>query len=72
MMLEEQDIPMEVLRLPHGGLNFSRGKIGKEEEEDNTKEFEEGNNFDRTHSNKVNTTLGPKRALKALRDQKRA
>jgi hypothetical protein len=50
-MLEEQDIPTVVLRLPHGGLNLSRGKIGKEEEEDDMEEFEEGNNSDRTRPN---------------------
>jgi hypothetical protein len=66
-MLEEEDIPRGVLRLLHGGLNLSRGQIGKEEE-DNTKESEEDNNSDGTHPNKVNTVPGPKE----LRNQKQA
>jgi hypothetical protein len=69
-MPEEQDIPTGVLRFPHGGLNLTKGLMGKEKEEDNTEEFEEDNNSDGTCPHKMNTTPGPKRALKALRAQK--
>jgi hypothetical protein len=71
-MLEEQDIPTGVLRFPHRGLNLTKGPIMKEEEDDNTKESEKGNDSDGTCPHKVNTALGPKRALKVLREQKRA
>jgi hypothetical protein len=71
-MLEEPDIPTRVLRFPHGGLNFTKVIVGKEEEEDNTEESEEDNDSNRTHPHKVNTAPGPKRALKTMRVQKRA
>jgi hypothetical protein len=71
-MLEEQDISMEVLRFLHRGLNLSKGPLGKEEEENDTKESEEDNDSDGTRSTKVNIAPGPKRALKALHDQKQA
>jgi hypothetical protein len=71
-MLEEQDIPMGVLKFPHGGLNLSKGLMGKEKEEDNTEDSEEDNDSDGTRLHNVNTALGPKRALKALRVQKQA
>jgi hypothetical protein len=67
IMLKEHDIPTGVLRFPYGGLNLTKGLMGKEEEEDNMEESEEDNDSDRTHLHKVNTTPGPKRALKALR-----
>jgi hypothetical protein len=54
-----------VLRFPNGGLNVSRGQIGKEEEGDD-------DNFNGTRPNKVNIVLGPKMALKALRERKQA
>jgi hypothetical protein len=63
---EEPDIPTGVLRFPHGGLNFTKVIVGKEEEEDNTEESKEDNDSDGTHPHKVNTVLGPKRALKML------
>jgi hypothetical protein len=66
---------MGVLRFLHGGLNLSKGPIGKEKEEDesdDTEESEEDNDSDGTHPTKVNITPGPKRALKALCNQKRA
>jgi hypothetical protein len=69
-MPEEQDIPTGVLRFPHGGLNLTKGLMGKEEEEEDTEEFEEDNDSDGTHPHKVNIVLGPKRALKALCIQK--
>jgi hypothetical protein len=71
-MPEEPDIPTGVVRFPNGGLNFTKVIVGKEKEEDNTKESEEDNHSDGTRPHKVNTTLGPKRALKMLRIQKRA
>jgi hypothetical protein len=71
-MPEEPDIPTGVLRFPNGGLNFTKVIVGKEEEEDNTKESEEDNDSNGTRSHKVNTTPGPKRALKTLCVQKRA
>jgi hypothetical protein len=69
-MPEEPDIPTGVLRFPHGGLNLTKVIVGKEEEEDNTWDFEEDNDSDGTRLHKVNTAPGPKRALKALRVQK--
>jgi hypothetical protein len=71
-MPEEPDIPTGVLRFPNGGLNFIKVIVGKEEEEDNTEESEEDNDSDGTRPHKVNTALGPKRALKTLHVQKRA
>ena len=71
-MPEEPDIPIRVLRFPKGGLNFTKVIVGKEEEEDNTKESKEDNDSDGTHPHKVNTTPRPKRALKMLHVQKRA
>jgi hypothetical protein len=71
-MPKEQDIPTGVLKFPHGGLNISKGPFSKEEEEDDTEESEEDNDSDGTHPTKVNITPGPKRALKALCNQKRA
>jgi hypothetical protein len=71
-MPEEPDIPTRVLKFPHGGLNFTKVIVGKEEEEDNTEESEEDNDSDGTHPHKVNTTPGPKKAPKTLRAQKRA
>jgi hypothetical protein len=71
-MPKEPDIPTRVLRFPHKGLNLTKGLVDKEEEEDNTEEFEEDNDFDGTHPHKVNTVPGPKRALKALHVQKQA
>jgi hypothetical protein len=71
-MPEEQDIPMGMLGFFHGGLNLSKGPIGKVEEEDDTEESEEDNDSNGTRATKVNTTPGPKRALKALRDKKQA
>ena len=71
-MPKEPDIPTGVLRFPKGSLNFTKVIVGKEEEEDNTKEFEEDNDSDGIHPHKVNTTPRPKRALKTLRVQKRA
>jgi hypothetical protein len=61
MMPKEQDIPTEVLRFPHGGLNISKGLIGKVEEEDDTEETEEDNDSNGTRPTKVNTAPGPKR-----------
>jgi hypothetical protein len=66
IMPKEQDIPRRMLRFPNGGLILSRGQIRKEEEENNTKKFEEDNDFDGTCLIKVNTVLMPKKALKAL------
>jgi hypothetical protein len=66
-MSEEQDIPMEVLWFPYGGLNLTKGLMGKEEEEDDTEESEEDNDSNGTCSHKLNIVPGPKRALKALR-----
>jgi hypothetical protein len=71
-MPEEQNIPTRVLRFPHRGLNFTKVIVGKEEEEDNTEESEEDNDSDGTRFHKLNTTPGPKRALKTLHVQKRA
>jgi hypothetical protein len=71
-MPEEPDIPTGVLRFPNGGLNSTKVIVGKEEEEDNTKESEEDNDSDGIHPHKVNIAQGPKRALKTLRVQKQA
>ena len=71
-MLKEQDIPTGVLRFLHRGLNLSKGLLSKEEEENDTKESGEDNDFDGTRLTKVNIVPGPKKALKALRDQKQA
>jgi hypothetical protein len=60
---------MGVLRFLHGGLNLSKGPIGKEKEEDesdDTEESEEDNDSNETHPTKVNTAPGPKKALKEL------
>jgi hypothetical protein len=69
---KQPDIPTGVLKFPHGRLNLTNVIVGKEEEKDNTEESEEDNDSDGTRPNKVNTAPGPKRALKALRIQKRA
>jgi hypothetical protein len=71
-MPEEPDIPTGVLRFPYGGLNLTKGLVGKEEEEDNTEESDENNDSNGTRLHKVNTAPGPKKALKALHVQKRA
>jgi hypothetical protein len=71
-MPTEQGIPTTVLRFPQGGLNLTKEPIGKEEEEANTEESEEDKDSNGTCPHKVNTALGPKRAPKALHDQKRA
>jgi hypothetical protein len=46
--------------------------VGNQQEEHNTEESVEYNDSDGTRPHKVNTALGPKRALKTLRVQKRA
>jgi hypothetical protein len=71
-MPEEQDIATRVLRFPHGGLNLTKGPTRKEKEKDDTEESKDDNDCDGTHPHKVNTSPGPKKALKALREQKRA
>jgi hypothetical protein len=71
-MPEEQDIPKGVLMFPHRGLNLIKGLMGKEEEQDDMKKSVEDNDSNGIHPQKVNTAPGPKRALKALRIQKRA
>ena len=70
MMLKEPDIPTRVLRFPHRGLNLTKALVDKEEEENNKEESEQDNNSNGTHPYKVNTMLGPKKALQALRIQK--
>jgi hypothetical protein len=70
MMPKEEDIPTRVLSYPHGSLNLSKGSISKEEGVDDTEEFEEDNDFDGTSPTKMNTVPRPKRALKALLNQK--
>jgi hypothetical protein len=70
-MPEEPDIPTEILRFPNRGLTFTKVIVDKEEEEDNTEDSQEDNDSDGTRPHKVNTALGPKRALKTLRVQKR-
>jgi hypothetical protein len=69
---EEQDIPRGVLRFLHGGLNLLRPPVGQDAEEDDTEASEEDNNSDGTRTNRAHVAPGCKRALKALREQKRA
>lgn len=71
-MSKKQDIPMAVLKLPHGGLNLLKGPLDKEEEEDNSKESKEDNDSNETYPTKVNIAPRPKKALKALHDQEQA
>jgi hypothetical protein len=72
MIPEEQDIPRGVLRFLHGGLNLLRPPVGQDAEEDDTEASEEDNNSDGTRTNRAHVAPGCKRALKALREQKRA
>jgi hypothetical protein len=71
-MPEEQDIPTRVFRSLYKRLNLSKGPISQEEEEDDTEEFKEDIDSDGTRLTKMNTAPGPKKALKALHDQKQA
>jgi hypothetical protein len=58
MMPKEQDIPTGLHRFPHGGLNLTKGPIGKEEDEDETKESEMDNDSDGTRPHKVKYNSG--------------
>jgi hypothetical protein len=71
-MPEEQDRPRRVLMFPHSGLNLLRPPVGQDIEEDDPEASEEDNDSDGTHPTRKHQTPGQKRALKALREQKRA